>query len=106
MKISRKYPIFLLLTTLGTSAAIFFALRGVLQTSIEKELTSRGSTSARSFAMSNGPLLLAEKTTDLRYNLISLGENDPSIVNAMVADVSGKVIASLDKQQIGQQMPA
>jgi len=66
MKIARKYPIFLLLTTVGTSVAIFFALRGVLQTSIEKELTNRGETSARSFAAANARSCSRQQDAALR----------------------------------------
>jgi adenylate cyclase len=105
MKISKKYPVFLLLTTLGTAAAIFFALLGVLQTSLEKELTNRGDTAARAFADANAPLLLADDRFKLKYALDALARNDISVVNAFVADAQGAIVASLDPKQVGTQLP-
>lgn len=108
MRITRKYPIAFLLTTLGTALAIFFLLLQILRTSIEKEITKRGTSLAESFALANGPLVLrlpaAEETGRLQYNVNALG-NDPDVLNARVADHNGVIHASMDTREIGSRMP-
>ena len=104
MKISRKYPMFLLLTTVVTAGAIFGAMLGVLRTTLEKELTARGESTADFLALANGPLMLEKNYTQLKYNLASLA-GDPFIANAVVADHNGMVVASLDRTQIGEMLP-
>jgi len=111
MRISRKYPLFLLLTTIGTSGAIFFTLLGVLRSSLEREITKRGESTAESFARANSPTVLTfmsekEKSSiQLQYNLNALGEN-PDVLDARVADHRGTVIASLSQSEVGTVLPA
>ncbi len=104
VRISRKYPIFLLFTTILTSGAILAALLGVLRSTLEKEITARGESTAEFLAQANGPLLLEKNHSQLQYNLTALAA-DTFIVNAMVADDTDTVVASLDKSVIGTALP-
>ncbi len=81
-----------------TSAAILAALLGVLQVTLEKEITARGESTAEFLAQANGPLLLEKNHAQLQYNLASLTA-DTFIENAMVADHEGIVVASLDRNK-------
>ena len=100
MSISRKYPIFLLLTTMGTAFAIFFAMREVLRSSLEKEILKRGAATAEVLAVVNAPPLAAGDTAQLEYNVLALAA-DPDIVDARVVDTRGVILASLNKKEVG-----
>ena len=104
MRISRKYPLFLLLTTIGTAAAVFFAVLGILRSSIERELTKRGEAAAHNFALANAPRILASELDKVQYNLGALG-SDPDIIAARVANHNGKIVASLDPEDVGKKLP-
>jgi class 3 adenylate cyclase len=95
----------LLLSTVVTSVAIMIALLGVLRVTLEKEITARGESTAVFLAQANGPLLLEKNHSQLQYNLTSL-TSDSFIVNALVADHEGTIVASLDKNQIGTKLPS
>lgn len=86
-----------------TSVAILAALIGVLRTTLEKEITARGESTAEFLAQANGPLLLEKNHAQLQYNLASLTA-DNFIENAMVADHEGIVVASLDRTMIGKKL--
>lgn len=105
MRISRKYALFLLLTTIGSAGGVFFALSGVLRSSLEKEITKRGEAAAQNFAIANAPSILSSDTEQLQYELGALA-NDPDVVNARVADHTGQVIASLAQSDVGEILPA
>lgn len=110
MRMSRKYPLVLLLTTLGTSTAVFLALLEVLSSSIEREIIKRGEATAEAFARANGMVVLnlpseREKSQlQLQYNLNALGQN-PDVLDARVADHRGMIIASLSAAELGSELP-
>ena len=110
MRISRKYPLVLLLTTLGTSVAIFLALLEVLSSSIEREIIKRGEATAEAFARANAMVVLNlpserdKSQLQLQYNLNALGQN-PDVLDARVADHRGLVIASLAASEVGSALP-
>ena len=91
MRISRKYPAFLLLTTLLTAGGIFGALLSVLRASIEREIKKHGAATVESFASTNSLLLLSYPTEPgnsrfrLQSNLNALAKN-PDVLNAQLAD--------------------
>lgn len=109
MRISRKYPVAFLLTTMGTSIAIFFALSEVLRVSIEREIVKRGQAAAESFASANGPQMLrltsGDERSRLQFAVLALA-SDRDVLAARVADHLGVIIASLDKAEQGQRLPA
>ncbi len=109
MTISRKYSGFVLLTTIGTAIAIFFAMRAVMRTSLEQEILKRGETAAEAFAHINAPYIrrLPDETAAeaLRHNLLALAK-DPDIMNARLADRHHIVVASLRREEVSQALPA
>jgi len=105
MKISRKFPIFLLFTTVTTALAIFMSMREVLRSSLETEIIKRGRSTTEAFASMNAPLLEARDEERLSANLFALA-NDPDVINARLADTAATVIASLTKEEKGTQLPA
>ncbi len=108
MRISRKYPIVFVLTTVGTAVAVFFSLFGVLRASIEREITKRGASLAQNFALANSPLVLRlpsiEEKQRLAYNLGALA-TDPDVLDGRVADHRGVVVASVRPTEVGQMLP-
>jgi class 3 adenylate cyclase len=108
MTISRKYPLFLMVTTMVTAFAVFSAMREVLRSSLEKEILKRGEESAEAFALQNASSLLAlgndHEKARLQYNLMSLA-NDPDVVDAQVADTRNVVVAALSGKT-GQVLPS
>lgn len=109
MRLSRKYPIFLLATTICTALLIFLSLLEVLRSSIEREMTKRGEMAAESFALAHGPLMLAfdkpKEKAQIRYSLFALA-TDPDFVAARIADRRGKVVAAIDPKQLGAMLPS
>jgi class 3 adenylate cyclase len=108
MRLSRKYPIAFLLVTLGTALAIYFSLFEVLRSSIEKEISKRGTSLADAFALANAPLLARwgnlEERQRLDYNVGTLA-NDPEVLHARVADLNGLIVASIDPEEMGAKLP-
>ncbi|MFC1609351.1 adenylate/guanylate cyclase domain-containing protein [Myxococcota bacterium] len=100
MRIARKYPAFLLLTTLLTAVGVFAALLNEMRNSIEREVKEDGEATVESFAATNAWLLLMypsdpEKAQSrLQFNLLQVAKR-PDVVNARLADNRGVIIASL-----------
>ncbi|MBI3178906.1 MAG: HAMP domain-containing protein [Deltaproteobacteria bacterium] len=109
MRLASKYPLFLLITTLVTAGGVFVALLTVLRNSIEREITKRGEATVESFALANTPLLLTYPAegakTRLQFNLLAVAKN-PDVLHARLADDDGTIIASLEKEEIGQALPS
>ncbi|MEE8408963.1 MAG: adenylate/guanylate cyclase domain-containing protein [Myxococcota bacterium] len=108
MRISRKYPAFLVLTTMLTGFGVTYVLVNVLSSSMEREITKRGEATVESFAMMNAPLLLTGPSerakSRLQFNLGSMAKN-PDVVDARLADTQGTIIASLHEIEIGTKLP-
>ncbi len=111
MQISRKYPAFLLVTTVLTALGVVFALLAVLRKQIEDEVKKNAAATVESFASTNAPLLLTYPSDPerararLQFNLLAVAKN-PDVVNARLTDTRRKVIAALAKEELGSEIPA
>ena len=110
VRISRKYPGFLLVTTLLTAIGVFAGMLSVLRRSIETEIFKRGEATVEYFARASAPLMLTYPSEpdraqrQAKINLDAVGRN-PDVLNARLADRSGLVIASLDQTEINSPLP-
>ncbi len=109
MRISQKYPLLVVLTTLATGLGIFFAMTEVMRGSVEAELVKRGTSIADGFALANGRLLAIdpvplEDIAVLQSNISALG-NDPDVLHARIANARGVILASIDKTDLGGSLP-
>ncbi|MBI5508880.1 MAG: HAMP domain-containing protein [Deltaproteobacteria bacterium] len=105
MRIARKYPMFLLVTTLFTAIGVFGGMLSVLRSSIQREIYKRGEATVDAFAMANAPLMLTYPSEPerakarLQFNLLAVGRN-PDVLNARLADKAGVIIASLNEAEV------
>ncbi|MBN1961712.1 MAG: HAMP domain-containing protein [Deltaproteobacteria bacterium] len=105
MSISRKYPAFLLLTTVGTAFAIFFAMHEVLRSTYEKEIIKGGSRLAEALAGLSGPALSVDNEKGLQRILKTLIKDTANVLDARIADENGRIIASLMGSGINDTLP-
>ncbi|MEM6533075.1 MAG: adenylate/guanylate cyclase domain-containing protein [Myxococcota bacterium] len=107
MKISRKYPLLVVLTTLTTGLGVFFAMTQVMRGSVESELIKRGESISDGFALAAGALL-ADPTQGnvalLQTNILALG-NDPDVLHARITNEEGLILASISKKEVGLKLP-
>ncbi|MEM6274219.1 MAG: adenylate/guanylate cyclase domain-containing protein [Myxococcota bacterium] len=107
MKISRKYPLLVVVTTLATGVGIFFAMAEAMRGSVEGELVKRGTSISEGFALASGALLARssrESVAILQNNILALG-NDPDVLHARVANADGLILASIDRDEVGDRLP-
>ncbi|MEL6546872.1 MAG: hypothetical protein AAFQ82_19760, partial [Myxococcota bacterium] len=98
MRISQKYPLLVVLTTLSTGLGIFFAMTEVMRGSVETELVKRGTSISDGFALASGTLLAKptpQNVALLQNNITALG-NDTDVMHAYVANADGLILASID----------
>ena len=105
MSISRKYPMFLLLTTVGTAFAIFFAMHEVLRSAYEKEIIKAGSRVAEALAGVSGPALASGDDAALARVVATLVKDTANVLNARIADTHGNVRAALTAREVGTILP-
>ncbi len=105
MKMSRKFPVFLLLTTVGTALGVFVSMREVLRSSLETEIIKRGRSAAEAFATMSAPAFAERDEARVNATLMALA-NDPDVVNVRLADTAGTILVSLNKSERGAQLPA
>lgn len=108
MRISRKYPLLVVLTTLATGLGVFFAMTEVMRGSVEAELVKRGTSISDGFALASGRLLARptlEHVSLLQNNILALG-NDTDVLHARIANRNGVILASIDRSEVGNLLPA
>jgi class 3 adenylate cyclase len=105
MTISRKYPGFLLLTTLGTALSIWAAMHEVLRSAYEKEIVKGGARVAEALAgMASGPMAAGDQEALIRI-VRTLVRDTASVLDARLLDAKGVVLAALDDDQVGSVLP-
>jgi class 3 adenylate cyclase len=107
---ARKYPLFLIVTTLLTAIGVFSGMREVLRRSIETEIFKRGESTVDYFARANAPLMLTYPSEpdraqrQAKINLDAVGRN-PDVLDARLADPHGLIVASLDETEVNTRLP-
>ncbi len=100
MKLTVKYPLFIIGMVLATDVSLSAALSAFSSNALEKEITKRGLALARLFSLSQAPVLLAGDKSKLQIAVDTLLSGD-DVVDAKVVNHRGIVFASKKPEDIG-----
>lgn len=96
-----KYPLFMVGTVFLTGLTLTSALTIFSQRSLEDEVKKRGLALAKLFAQAQAPILLAGDKSKLQIAVNTLlGDND--VVDAKVVNHRGVIVASKQRDEVGQ----
>ncbi len=104
MKLTLKYPLFIVGTVALTGGVLTFALTYQSTTQLEREITKRGLALAKNFSVANAPLLLAgdKPKLQLAVNTLLSDTVGADVVDCTVINHKKIVVAGKNAEDIGQ----
>jgi class 3 adenylate cyclase len=104
LKLTLKYPLFIVATVVLTGALLTAGLTYLSTVQLEQEITKRGLALAKNFSVANAPLLLAGDKPKLQLAVSTLLSDsvDADVVDCVVINHKKIVVAGKSAQDIGQ----